>query len=181
VGRLCEERGLLFCVDASQQLGCLELDVAAAGVDYLVSDAYRFLLGLAGTALLYRNRRCAQPDAPASAAFESGPANAVGITALGAAVDLLLELGVDRIERHVLELNDRLRLGLAARGIASTTPTEAMRSGIVAFRLEGEAPTRTAERLLARGFCVATTATAVRVSPHCYTQLAEIDALLAAL
>jgi selenocysteine lyase/cysteine desulfurase len=86
VGRLCEERGLLFCVDASQQLGCLELDVSAAGVDYLVSDAHRFLLGLAGTALLYRNRRCAQPDAPASAAFESGPANAVGITALGAAV-----------------------------------------------------------------------------------------------
>jgi selenocysteine lyase/cysteine desulfurase len=56
-----------------------------------------------------------------------------------------------------------------------------MRSGIVAFRLEGEAPTRTAERLLTRGFCVATTATAVRVSPHCYTQLEEIDTLLAAL
>ena len=59
-------------------------------------------------------------------------------------------------------------------------PKEA-RSGIVAFRLEDEAPTRTAERMLARGFCVGTTATAVRVSPHCYTRLAEIDALLEAL
>jgi selenocysteine lyase/cysteine desulfurase len=181
LGRLCEERGVLFCVDASHQLGCLELDVAVGGVDYLVSDAHRFLLGLAGTALLYRNRRCAQPEALASAAFESGPANALGITALGAAVDLLLELGVDRIERHVLELTDRLRLGLEARGIASATPRDATRSGIVAFRLGDEAPSRTAERLLARGFCVATTATAVRVSPHCYTRLAEIDALLDAL
>lgn len=178
VGRLCQERGVLLCVDASQQLGCLELDVSAAGIDYLVCDAHRFLLGLAGTGLLFRNRRCARSDASASVAFESGPPNALGIAALGAAVDLLLELGIDRIEQRVLALIGRLADGLEARDIPTAAAPEAARSGILAFRLESEAPARTAERLRARNIHVATTAAGVRVSPHGYIEPREIDALL---
>jgi selenocysteine lyase/cysteine desulfurase len=180
-GALCRERGVLFAVEASQHLGCLDLGVAACGIDYLVSDAHRFLLGLAGTGVLFRSRRSSPDAASARQAFESGPPNAVGITALGAAVDLLLELGLPGVERRVLSLCERLLEGLEARGIAAAVPRELPRSGIVGFRIDGEPAARTAERLLARRIRVATTAAGVRVSPHCYIEASEIDALLEVL
>lgn len=180
-GALCRERGALLAVDASHHLGCLDLDAGACHVDYLVCDAHRFLLGTPGTGLLFRRHESAADGASAARAFEAGPSNALGITALGAGVDLLLELGLPGIERRVLALNERLLVGLELRGIAATVPREAPRSGIVSFRIDGESAARTAERLLARRMRVATTAAGVRVSPHFYTEPAEIDALLEAL
>src|SRR5258705_8958909 len=38
IGRLCHERGVLFCVDAIQSLGCLPLDVARSRIDFLAAD-----------------------------------------------------------------------------------------------------------------------------------------------
>lgn len=181
IGRLCRERGVLLCVEGSQQLGCLPLDVGACGVDYLAADAQRFLLGLAGTGILYRSRRSARDAGSAALTFEAGPANAVGIVALGAAVDLLLELGIERIEARVLGLVARLVRGLEERGVDAVCPDDAERSAIVCFRLDREPAARTAERLLARRICVATTPQGVRVSPHAYNDEADIDALLAAL
>jgi len=181
VGRLCQERGVLLCVDANPQLGALALDVGASGVDYLVCDAHRFLLGVAGTAVLFRSGRCARSETSAAADFESDAPNALGITALGAAVDLLLELDPERVERRVLGLTDRLHVGLEARGIPSVAPPDDERSPIVCFRLAGETPERTAERLRKREIRVAVTSAGVRVSPHCYLEPAEIDATLAAL
>jgi selenocysteine lyase/cysteine desulfurase len=181
LGRLCRERGVLLCADASHQLGCLALRVDACDVDYLVSDAHRFLLAPGGIGILYRRRRVARDASTAGAAFESGPANDLGIAALGAAVDLLLELSCDAIERRILELGARLTDGLLARGVRAISPDDASRSGITVFRLDGEPPARTAARLQACRIIVAAGDAGVRVSPHCYIDPAEIDALLDAV
>ena len=50
---------------------------------------------------------------PGAGRFEEGTPNTPGIFALGAAIDLLLELGVEAIGRRVLELGDALCAGLA--------------------------------------------------------------------
>ena len=64
--------------------------------------------------------------------------NTAGIFALGAAIDLLLEIGIDPIAGRVLALTDRLVRGLGARGAELLGPRGEEASGIVSFRLPDE-------------------------------------------
>jgi selenocysteine lyase/cysteine desulfurase len=181
LAELCAERGVLLCVDASHHAGSLPVHLQRDAIDYLVADAHRFLLALAGTGVLLRNRRIAVGARTAAQSFERGVQGALGIVALGAAVDLLLELTPAAIEKRVLELTDRLVEGLADRGIDPLVPRSAARSAIVSFRAGDEPPAATALRLDARSIRVSELPDGVRVSPHAYNTPAEIDALLKAL
>ena len=181
IGRSCRQRGVLLCVDASHALGCLDLDVGACAIDYLVSDAHRFLMALAGSAVLYRGRSIARDGLDAAGRFESGPTNHVGLAALGAAVDLTLEIGPAQIESRVLSLTERLSAGLDVRRIPLLSPRGAAASGIVTFDLSGESSERTTRRLRDGRLYLADVGRGVRASPHFYNDEAEIDALLEAL
>ena len=56
LGRLCRERGVLFCVDAIQSLGCFPLDVAECHVDFLAADGHKWLLSVEGCGLFFCRR-----------------------------------------------------------------------------------------------------------------------------
>ena len=205
IGRLCQERGVLFCVDAIQSLGCLPLDVARSRIDFLAADGHKWLLSVEGCGIFYCARRVLDLVTPrvvgwrsvvdnqdfdryhtqlqpGAGRFEEGTPNTPGIFALGAAVDLLLELGIDAIEGRVLALTERLAVGLRERGalcLSPRGPGEA--SGIVSFRLPDEPVERTVARLRARRIFVVARRGGVRASPHFYNDEGEIDRLLAAL
>lgn len=205
LGRLCRERGVLFCVDAIQSLGCLPLDVTTCSVDFLAADGHKWLLSVEGCGIFYCARRAleslrprlvgwrsvADPHdfdryqrelRPGAVRFEEGTPNVPGIFALGAAIDLLLELGVDAIGERVLELTDHLANALEAHGatvLSPRAPTE--RSGIVSFTWRDEDPRHTAARLRARHIFVATRRGGVRASPHFYNREDELERLVAAL
>jgi selenocysteine lyase/cysteine desulfurase len=204
LGSLCREHGVLFCVDAIQSLGCLPLDVARCGIDFLATDGHKWLLSVEGCGIFFCTRRMLERLAPRilgwhnvaqprdydryqtelrsdAGRFEEGTWNTAGIFALGAAIDLLLELGVEAIARRVLELTDRLVEGLRARGATLLSPRGAAASGIVSFRLENEAPAQTVERLRTQRIHTAVRRSAVRASPCFYTDESEIDALIEAL
>jgi selenocysteine lyase/cysteine desulfurase len=180
IGEACRERGVLLCVDASHGLGALAVDAPSSGIDYLVCDAHRCLMGLPGCALLYRNARLAD-DAADARDLEPGVLDPLGVAALGAAVDLLLEVGPREIEARVLGLVERLARGLEARGVEVTSPRGPAASNLLGFRLAGEPPGRTRERLAEGRIHVGETPAGVRVSPHFYNEEGEIDALLEAL
>ena len=200
IGRLCSERGALLCVDAVQSLGCLSLDPVACGIDFLAAGGHKWLLAGAGTGLLYCSERVhdrlrprvvgwhslEEPDAlerPQSALrtggarFEPGTPDHAAAYRLGAAVDLILELGIEAIEERVRTLCSRIVAGLRHRGIACTSPG----SGIVAFALPHETPTETRKRLRHARIHVAARGDLVRVSPHFYNDEDEIERLLAVL
>jgi cysteine desulfurase/selenocysteine lyase len=126
----------------------------------------------------FRYQRALRGDA---GRFEEGSTNTAGIFALGAAIDLLLELDVEAVGERVLALTDRLVDGLRARGAEVLSPRGAEASGIVTFRLGDEPPARTAERLRGRRVHAVVRGAAVRASPHCYIEESEIDALVEAL
>lgn len=180
IGEACRERGVLLCVDASHALGALAIDVRAASIDYLVCDAHRFLMGASGCALLHRSARVASDGATVRQP-ESGPLNHLGIAALGAAVDLLLEWGPQAVEARVLGLVERLARGLAERGVELLSPGGAAASAILCLRLAGESAARTRERLATGRIHVGESAAGVRISPHAWNDEADIDALLEAL
>jgi selenocysteine lyase/cysteine desulfurase len=205
LGDLCRERGVLFCVDAIQSLGCLPLQPEPWGIDFLAADGHKWLLSVEGCGIFYCSRRLLDQVRPRTVGwrsvadnrdfdhyqtqlqatavrFEEGTPNTAGIFALGAAVDLLLEVGIDAIAARVLALTDRLCGGLPARRarlLSPRTPAEA--SGIVSFVVEGEPPPRTAARLRQAGIFTVVRRGGVRASPHFYNDEAEIDALLEAL
>ena len=119
---------------------------------------------------------------PSAGRFEEGTPNTGGIFALGAAIDLLLELGVVNIEARVLSLTGELVDGLVERGARIESPRgPGEASGIVAFNLPNEAPDRTVARLRAAGVFVVARRGRVRASPHFYNDSSDLGRLLEAL
>src|SRR5262249_9203559 len=57
LGRLCQERGVLFCVDAIQSLGCLPLAVEGCRIDFLAADGHKWLLSVEGCGVFYCAKR----------------------------------------------------------------------------------------------------------------------------
>jgi selenocysteine lyase/cysteine desulfurase len=204
LGELCRERGILFCVDGIQGVGAIQLDVERAGIDCLAVGGHKWLLAPEGCGGLFISRRVVDrlqsvlhgwksvTDAdtylpyhfnprPDAAKFEPGSPPQLGTHALGAAIDLLLEVGPANIEQRVLEITDRLAAGLRARGAEIVSPWERdARSGIVVFRL-GDDPQRLSAALNQRGFIVRMRGGGIRVAPHFYNDEDDIDRFLAAL
>ena len=204
LGALCRERGVLFCVDAIQSLGVQPLDVARLGIDFLSADGHKWLCSVEGCGIFYcaaslQDRLAPRvigwrnvPDnrdfdtyqtglQPSAVRYEEGTLNTPGIFALGAALDLTLELGVPAIWGRVHELTEALVEGLRGRGATVLSPRGAEASGIVSFRLGDEPPRRTAGRLIQAGVLVVARRGGVRASPHYYNDERELDALLSAL
>lgn len=209
IGTACRERGVLFCVDAIQGLGALQLDVRQTPVDFFSADGHKWLLAPEGIGLFYLRRErledlvpheagwysvvraeagtgdYSRHDAPlldSAARFEPGTRNNVGIYGLGAALDLLQEVGLPAIEARVLALTDRLIEGLQRKGYtlrSSLVPRE--RSAIVAFDSDRFPVRDLQQRLRAADIVVSLRQGALRVAPHFYNTEAEIDALLEVL
>ena len=113
-----------------------------------------------------------------------GTANYPGAVGLAASLEMILELGQQRIADRVWSLGETLMDGLDRLGVPVLTPRErAQRAGIVTFSLG--APQRNAalmEHLLARRVLVSVRYTAgiggVRVSCHFFNDESDIGRLL---
>ena len=123
IGRLAKEHGLLFIVDASQTAGVFPIDVQAMGIDILCFTGHKGLLGPQGTGGMYVRDGVAvsplksggtgvqtynkkQPEEMPTA-LEAGTLNGHGIAGLGAAIDYIQGLGLEKIRRREQELMRR--------------------------------------------------------------------------
>jgi len=205
LGDLCREHGVLFCVDAIQSVGCFPIDVEKCGIDFLAADGHKWLLSVEGCGIFFCSKRVQDLVTPrivgwrsvqnnrdfdsyhmdlqpSAGRFEEGTTNTPGIFALGAAIDLLLELDVSAIGERVLALTDRLADGLRTRGAELKSPREpGEASGIVSFGIPGQNPGDTVRRLRAERIFVVERRGGVRASPHFYNSEDEVDRLLATL
>ena len=206
LARLCHDAGALLCVDAIQGIGVLPEALADCDVDFAMGDGQKWMLGTEGLGFFYvaeRVRDRLRPLEPgwasvphrgewsnldfvwddSSRRFEGGSYNMVSTMILGASLALLLDAGVDAIWNHVDGLCDHLVTGLTAiDGVRVLSDrSEAGRSSIVSFSVDGIAPEQIAERLQADHFVCMARAGGVRVAPHGYNTIDEIDALLAAV
>lgn len=110
--------------------------------------------------------------------YESGIENAVGIAGLGAAIDLVLTAGRERIEQQVLGAADELAAELSGGGwhvLRRTDPER--RSGIVIASTGGADPA-THQRPLAAGVRCALRG-GIRFSPHYFTNADDLAAVAA--
>ncbi|HEY7182484.1 MAG TPA: aminotransferase class V-fold PLP-dependent enzyme [Blastocatellia bacterium] len=212
IGRHCRERDVLFVVDAIQGLGALRLDVEACAIDALSADAHKFLLGPDGVALFYVSRRAMervkptlvgwlsvedpedylnydQPYAPGARRFEAGALNTAGVAGLGAAIELSLQVGIEKIESHLLDLGDYLceRLQgsqerLMDRGYrVASSRRDGEKSAIICIQHEKYSAQELYHLLDDRRIITTPRLGRLRISPHFYNTREEIDRLIEAL
>ncbi|CAE6859226.1 Cysteine desulfurase [Paraburkholderia aspalathi] len=149
VGKLCKERGIYLVVDAMQSVGVVPVDVKALGISVLAAGTHKGLLVPQGLGILYVQdgldelqpaylamSSMARPPADYIARaddleprkdagrFEFGNVNLPDLQALSAAIDLIQGVGVPEIQKHVLELGDRLIKHLDELGVALVGPRE---------------------------------------------------------
>lgn len=187
-----------FAVDATQSLGVIP--VPASACDFLVATSCKWLLAPHGLGIFYWNRERLPDVEPASigwysvvddlkfpydlkptaSRFELGGPNLVSIYALNEGLKLLLEVGVERIEAHVLGLGTRLLDGLRDLGLPMMTPHDpALRAGIVAWEDADNA--RTAARLAEQGVFVTGSSGRIRAGMHLYNDPEDVDRLVAGM
>jgi cysteine desulfurase/selenocysteine lyase len=128
--------------------------------------------------------------------FEAGTPPIIEAIGLGAAVDYLREIGLDRVHAHEQAITGYLLEGLATVGgvqvLGPLDPAE--RGGAVSFELAGVHPHDVAQLLDSRGVAVRAghhcakpahrrygVQSSTRASSYLYTTPAEIDALIDAL
>ena len=201
IGEICQEKGIWFVVDAIQSVGVLDVDVKACGIDILAADGHKWLCAPEGAAIFY----CAKErqdqlintnlgwasvvnprdflnynltPKPDATRFEEGSYNSIGLFGLRAAIELLLEIGVPRIEKRVLDLTGCLIDGLESKGYYISTPTkESERLGIVIFHSDRHTTTELYQ-LLQRANVVSAERGGLRLSPHYYNTTEEIEQVL---
>ncbi len=203
VADISHRRDALFVLDAIQGLGVMPLDAEGDGVDFLAADAHKWLLGPEGAGLGWASKRALERIQPAlegwysvekpfnffdldqplkatSARYEEGAYNLAGIHGMVGSLELLLSYGVAAIQARILELTDHLAQGLTAAGweVASPRETEAEKSGIVLARKDGIDLRDLEKRLGEQGVAVSLRGGALRVSPHAYNTVEELERLL---
>ena len=120
IGKIAQEHGVLFVVDASQTAGVFPVDVCKMKIDVLCFTGHKSLLGPQGTGGLYvregvnirpllsggsgvQSYRKKHPEEMPTV-LEAGTLNAHGLAGLCAAVNYIRETGMDIIRRREQEL-----------------------------------------------------------------------------
>lgn len=192
----------LLLVDATQSLGAIPVSISDA--DFIVASSYKWLLAGHGAGILAVNpERTARFEPsyvgwrsvedmfsdtrfesfrffPDARRFEGGYPSYPTLYAMKFTTDLLLSLGMDRIERHLLELGGTLISELKRLGYEPMTPEEpGQRAGNISFVCaEGES---FAESLSKQGTYLWGGDGRLRASIHLYNNSADIAKLLGQL
>ncbi|MCO6057868.1 aminotransferase class V-fold PLP-dependent enzyme [Pseudomonas sp. MOB-449] len=206
LGHDCRQRGVLFCVDAIQQLGALPFDVQSIDCAFAMADGHKWMLGPEGLGVFYcrsdlrqqlklheygwhmlehpgdYERRDWEPSRTARR-FECGSPNMLGAMALEASLSLLAEVGMKQVAQDLGERVQWLQDGLARiPGAQLLSPRDpARRAGILSFRLDGWDNQTLFERLRAEQVVCAQRGGGIRFSPHFYTEPRVIEETLALL
>ena len=155
--------GALVVVDASQAVPQMPVDVSTLGADFVAFTGHK-VVGPTGIGVLWGRRAVLEQlppflgggemirtvtmekttfaDIPSK--FEAGTPPIVEAVGLGAAVEYLGHVGMDRVRRHEEAITGYLLEGLASVGGVSVMgpTTMADRGGAVSFELDRRAPPR---------------------------------------
>ena len=197
------ERGVHLYVDGTQSVGALRVDLGAMQPAMLCVDGYKWLLSPNGAGFIYVPNEVRQwlrpnatgwrsdrrwrnvgelhhgvPEPPEGAErYEAGMLPFAMLFAMEASVKLMLEIGVEEIERRVLSLAETTRTVLRSAG----GDVEDQGTQIVAARFPERDVDAISARLRERRVLVAARHGYLRVSPHFYNDEEDLARLEAAL
>ncbi|MES2523720.1 MAG: aminotransferase class V-fold PLP-dependent enzyme [Gemmatimonadota bacterium] len=204
IGAACRANGVFFIVDGIQGCGVREIDLHALPVDIFASGAQKWQLSPWGTGFVYVRQELIQSLEPLDVGWACMKASTDyarltdyefdyfddarrfevvtlayhDFAVANASTGMLLELGVVNVSAHLQALGDRLLEWASSRPQTRVvTPADpARRAGVIAFTpadLDG-----TAARLRKASVAHVVREGAIRLSPHCYNTMDEIDTVV---
>lgn len=203
IGKHLRERGILFCVDAIQTLGAFP--TSAGQVDFMAADAHKWLLGPCAAGLMYvrkeiqdqllptthgwHNIRCPNFVAQTELTYrtdarryEAGTANLVGLAGMGAALDLLLEIGIENIAAELLRKRAWIIPALQSKGyeVLQANAAPENQGGMITFDKPGADLPAIHQKLKEAGILTSLRGDRsgrklLRISPHFYNTDAELQ------
>jgi len=165
IAEICHAKGVLLLVDGAQAVAHMPVNVRELGCDFYCFSGHK-MSGPTGTGVLWMKEPCIEPlllgggmvdavtadgytPAPGYQQYEAGTPNIAGGIGLGAAVDYLQNLGMDRIHRYLTGLTDRLIGSLSEnKSVHVYAPKDpARRIGVVSFTVDNFHPHEVAQQL----------------------------------
>lgn len=206
VGEKCRAVGAALVLDLTQSLGAMPIDFAAVRPDFAVAACYKWLMGPYGIGMLYVDpkyqagrpiehnwiNRAGSEDfsrlvdyrddfQPGARRFDMGEkSNPPLLMGAGAAIDFLLEFGVEAIAETLADSTEAIaaearELGLLAAPIGNRA------AHFLALEFPDSVPDGLTETLAANRVFVSLRGASLRVTPHLYNTDADRDALIASL
>ncbi|MDD7363006.1 MAG: aminotransferase class V-fold PLP-dependent enzyme [Peptoniphilus sp.] len=168
IGAFCEDRGLLFIVDASQTAGAVPIDVEKSRIDLLAFTGHKSLLGPQGTGGLYvgegvevrpfkvggsgidsynKSHPLAMPTR-----LEAGTQNGHGIAGLYGALTFIERVGIGAIRERETALLRRLMDGIndIPGLIVYGSPNPEEKTAVVSVNIAGVSSSKVGELLESR-------------------------------
>jgi selenocysteine lyase/cysteine desulfurase len=202
---LAHDRGALLIIDATQSAGQVPINVAATGVDVLITGSYKWLCGTFGAAACYLSPALLErfrppfvgwrsteypytldarwkPLAPTARRMEYSTMSYAAAIALGHAIRYISTMSLGEVAAHNAELASQVAEGLAERGAKLLTPADPRRrAGTVTARFPGRDGEVIAAELTRHGVIVSPRVGSTRFSMHFYNNSDDVDHALAVL
>jgi cysteine desulfurase/selenocysteine lyase len=178
--KLAHDAGAVIVVDAAQSVPHFATDIQATGVDFLAFSGHK-MLGPSGVGVLYGKEKLLDAMPPflgggsmirtvttsgftpalLPSKFEAGTPPIAPAIGLGAAIEYVQNVGLDRIHAHEMALAVRAHELIAdIPGLSILGPPPQEKGGIVSFAVEGLAALDISELLDQQGI-------AIRAGHHC--------------
>ncbi len=157
VGKIVNDAGILYLLDACQSVGMMPIDVKKIGCDFLSATGRKYMRGPRGTGFLYARTRSTSQIEPIfldnhaarwtgdndytvigdAKRFENWERYFAGVIGLKVAADQSNELGMPAIWARLRELADGLRARLQPLKGVTLTDLGVTKGAIVTFAVEG--------------------------------------------
>lgn len=198
--RLARDAGAWSVIDDFHGAGILPIDVHEVGCDFYTTGVLKWLCGGPGLTFLYVRRQLL-PDLeptvagwwgqrepfgfhlqeldwhPTARRLETGTHPAPTAFIAHGGLEIIAEVGPERIRERQGELTDHVMERADAAGLAVRTPRDRKARGGVVNVGVGEGAGDMAEALFERDVCVDHRGDGLRISPHFFNVEADIDRL----
>ncbi len=203
IGNFCKENDIIFIVDGIQGLGAFQVNLEMMHIDALATGGHKWLMSPKGSGFLFVSENLQghisqshlgwlsverpfefhnheQSLSPTAQRYELATPNQIGIYGMNAAIDLIREVGVANISKHILKITGYLRNKLANSCFEILTPFEdRQRGGIILFSSgSAEKNQQIFKSLAERNITISYREEKLRVSPHFYNTTNDMDAFM---
>lgn len=194
------QRGIYTHIDGAQTFGALVINLHEKGCDSYAASSHKWLMGPKETGILYVREDCidkvwasdvgvgwgndVETSAKGARKFETlGQRDDAALSAIGTTIDFLNLLGSDRIELRVHELASILKQGVSKIPGAQlkTSVDTSLSGGVCVMEFEGKDNGKIYEQLYKEYGIAGAPTGGVRLCPHIYNTMDEIERTIEAL
>jgi cysteine desulfurase/selenocysteine lyase len=203
LAEFCRKHDIFLVVDAIQAAGVCPIDVQAMSIDYLCAGDQKWLMSPAGTGFTYISKKYRDFVNPTYAgttsvnydfenflnykldfrkdgcAYENSTLNTLGMIGLNEVIRFFLELGVQNIFNHIIDVQDKfIELADKSKYRIESDSNPEHRSNIMIFSHVNQSKNAEIQRILSeKNIYIALREGYLRLAPHIYNNYEDVEIL----